>query len=206
MHRETSSMTLLICQMYSQSSMKITCNCKERMLTCQIKSAVSTFLSKSQLFKWNLSGLDVYQFPSLYELEKAKNIPDDDLQVYCARQDKLQRDWEILGSFITYNTRLGDQFILGYQQWGNRCGRGGTGFYKKWHWVEARVKKKSYQDFWLKKKIWLLSSIEKQGQDVIYCLPNIIFGGTGLLCSRFASFQAKKQTENYWTWGSTTSS
>ena len=73
--------------------------------------------------------------------------------------------------------------------------------------IELRPKfKKSYQYFWLQKKyFWLLSSIVEQGQDVLYCLLNIIFSGTVLQCSRLASFQAKKQTENHWTWGSTSS-
>ena len=49
--------------------------------------------------------------------------------------------------------------------------------------IELRPKfKNSYKDIW---------------SDVLYCLPNIIFSGTGLQCSRLASFQAKKQTENY---------
>ena len=58
--------------------------------------------------------------------------------------------------------------------------------------------KKSYQDFWLQEKnLCLLSSVVEQGQDVLYCLPNIVFSRTGLQCSRLASFQAKKPTENY---------
>ena len=49
----------------------------------KVKSAISTFLSKLQLFKQNLARHELYQFPSLSELEKERSIPDDDFQVLC---------------------------------------------------------------------------------------------------------------------------
>ena len=58
--------------------------------------------------------------------------------------------------------------------------------------IEVRPKFKNHiKIFGCKKKIDL-SNIVEQGQDVLYCLTNIIFSGTGLQCSCLASFQAKK--------------
>ena len=58
----------------------------------KVEAAISTFLSKLQLFKRNLARHELYQFPSLSELEKEKSIPDDDLHMYYAHLDELQRD------------------------------------------------------------------------------------------------------------------
>ena len=55
----------------------------------KVKSAISTFLSKLQLFKRNLAHHELYQFPSLSELEKEKSIPNDDLHVYYTHMDEL---------------------------------------------------------------------------------------------------------------------
>ncbi|XP_045104398.1 zinc finger BED domain-containing protein 5-like [Portunus trituberculatus] len=58
----------------------------------KVKSAISTFLAKLQLFKRNIARHALYQFPSLSELDKEKGISDDDLQVYCTHLDELHRD------------------------------------------------------------------------------------------------------------------
>ena len=57
----------------------------------EVKSAIS-FLSKCKLFKLNLSRHELYKIPSLCELDKEKNISDDDFQVYCTHLEELQRD------------------------------------------------------------------------------------------------------------------
>ena len=56
-----------------------------------------------------------------------------------------------------------------------------------------------------KESLRFLSSIVEYGEDLFHCLPNVIFSGKGLQCSRLSSFKAKKQTKYLWTWGSTTS-
>ncbi|XP_072139957.1 uncharacterized protein [Mobula birostris] len=44
------------------------------------------------LFKCNTGRHDLFQFPSLAELEEKERIPDDDLQVYCAHLGELHKD------------------------------------------------------------------------------------------------------------------
>ncbi|KAK3766524.1 hypothetical protein RRG08_056455 [Elysia crispata] len=74
----------------------------------KVKSAISTFLSKCKLFKRNLARHELYQFPSLCELDKEKSISDDDLQVYCAHVEELQRDMSERFQDLLFakNTRL----------------------------------------------------------------------------------------------------
>jgi len=55
----------------------------------KVKSAITTFLSKLLLFKRNLARYELYQFPSLSELEAT--IPDDVLQIYCVHLAESQR-------------------------------------------------------------------------------------------------------------------
>ena len=57
----------------------------------QVKSAISTFLSKYKSFQRTLTRHELYQFSSLCELDKEKSISDDDLQVYSgeASSDEL---------------------------------------------------------------------------------------------------------------------
>ena len=49
-------------------------------------------MSKCKLFKSNLARHEFYKFPSFSELDKEKSISDDDLQVYCAHLEALERD------------------------------------------------------------------------------------------------------------------
>lgn len=58
----------------------------------KVESVISTFLSKLHLYRRNLARHELYQFPGLSKLEKEERIPDDDLQVYCAHLDELQRN------------------------------------------------------------------------------------------------------------------
>ena len=54
------------------------------------KTALKTFLSTLQLLKRNVARRELYQFPSLFELETS--IPDDDLLLYCAHLEQLYDD------------------------------------------------------------------------------------------------------------------
>ena len=79
--------------------MKLIFSCKEMMSKLlkstnliQVKSTISTFLSKCELLNRNLAHHEFYQFPSLSELNEKKSIPDDDLRVYCAHLEALERD------------------------------------------------------------------------------------------------------------------
>jgi hypothetical protein len=56
------------------------------------KSVVSAFISKLTLFKHNVGRRELYQFPSLSELEENGVIQDDDLQVFCDHLDMLDED------------------------------------------------------------------------------------------------------------------
>jgi hypothetical protein len=53
---------------------------------------VSTFVSKLTLFKRNMGRRELYQFPSLSELEEKGGIQDSDLQVFCDHLDMLHED------------------------------------------------------------------------------------------------------------------
>ena len=163
----------------------------------KVKSAISTFLSKCKLFKRNLARHELYQFPSLCELDKEKSISNDDLQVYCAHLEELQRDM---------SERFQDLLLLKMSDWvinpfldvsNKETGEAEEELISIQNDIELSPKfKKSYQDFWLQKKknFRLLSSIMEQGEDIFYCFSNIIFGRTGLQCSCLASFQSKEQT------------
>ena len=119
----------------------------------KVKSAISTFLSKLQLFKRRLVRHELYQFPSLSELEKEKSIPDDDLQVYCAHLDELQRDM---------SERFQDLLLLKIPDWvinpfldvsSEETGVAEEKLVSIQNDIELRPKfKKLYQDFWLQKK------------------------------------------------------
>ncbi|XP_071749602.1 protein FAM200A-like [Lepeophtheirus salmonis] len=120
----------------------------------KVKSVISTFRSKCKLFKRNLARHELYQFPSLCELDKEKKISDDDLQVYCAHIEELQRymneryqyilglkipDWVInpLLEVSSEETREVEEELVSIK-----------------NDIELSPKFKiSYQDFWLQKKI-----------------------------------------------------
>ncbi|XP_040582182.1 SCAN domain-containing protein 3-like [Lepeophtheirus salmonis] len=110
--------------------------------------------SECKLFKRNLSRHELYQFPSLCDLDKEKKISDDALQVYCAYIEELQRDMteryqDILGLKIpdwvinpllevsSEETREVEEELVSIK-----------------NDIELSPKFKiSYQDFWLQKKI-----------------------------------------------------
>ena len=120
----------------------------------KVKSAISTFLSKCKLFKRNLSRHELYQFPSLCELDKEKSISDDDLQVYCAHLEELQRDM---------SERFQDLLLVKIPDWvinpfldvsSEETGEAEEELIAIQNDIELSPKfKKSYQDFWLQKKI-----------------------------------------------------
>ncbi|XP_066965478.1 protein FAM200C-like [Macrobrachium rosenbergii] len=120
----------------------------------KVKSAISTFLAKLQLFKQNIARHALYQFPSLSELDKEKGIPDDDLQVYCTHLDELHRDM---------SERFEDILLIEIPDWvinpflnvdGEETGLAEEELISIQNDIELRPKfKKSYQDFWLQKKI-----------------------------------------------------
>ena len=120
----------------------------------KVKSAISTFLSKCKLFKRNLARHELCQFPSLCELDKEKSISDDDLQVYCAHLEELQRDM---------SERFQDLLLLKIQDWvinpfldvsNEETGEAEEELISIQNDIELSPKfKKSYQDFWLQQKI-----------------------------------------------------
>ena len=128
----------------------------------KVKSAISTFLSKCKLFKRNLARHELYQFPSLCELDKEKSISDDDLQVYCAHLEELQRDM---------SERFQDLLLLKIPDWAinpfldvsnEETGEAEEELISIQNDIELSPKfKKSYQDFWLQKKS--LTSIQYYG-------------------------------------------
>ena len=56
------------------------------------KSALSAFLSKLQLYSWNLGHRKLCQFPCLSDLEKKTGVKADDIAMYCAHLAELHRD------------------------------------------------------------------------------------------------------------------
>ena len=72
------------------------------------KSALSTFLSKLQLYSRNLGRREFRQFPCLSDLEKKTRVKDDDIAVYCAHLAELHRDMSV---------RFNDLFSLEIPGW-----------------------------------------------------------------------------------------
>ena len=58
----------------------------------KVKSTVQAFISKLELYMHNLSRHELFQFPSLAELDKESAVPDNDLQEYCSHLDQLHKD------------------------------------------------------------------------------------------------------------------
>ena len=58
----------------------------------KVKSTVLAFISKLELCKRNLGRHELFQFPSLAELDKESTALDDDLQEYCSHLDQLHKD------------------------------------------------------------------------------------------------------------------
>jgi len=85
MNYETSTITLLNCLKYS---LNFTIQLKgNKVNRTRAKSALSTFVSKLQLFKRNITLRELSQFPSLSEVEE--KVPDDGVQLYSAHLDEL---------------------------------------------------------------------------------------------------------------------
>ena len=56
------------------------------------KSVVTAFISKLILFKRNIGRRELYQFPSLLELEEKAGLGDDDLSVFCDHLATLHKN------------------------------------------------------------------------------------------------------------------
>ena len=72
------------------------------------KSALSTFLSKLQLYSWSLGRREFHQFPCLSDLEKKTGVKDNDIAVYCAHLGELLGDMSV---------RFNDLFSLEIPGW-----------------------------------------------------------------------------------------
>ena len=57
----------------------------------KVKSTVLAFISKLELYKRNLGRHELFQFPSLAELDKKSAGLDDDLKEYCSHLDQLHK-------------------------------------------------------------------------------------------------------------------
>ena len=120
----------------------------------KVKSAISTFLSKCKFFQRNLARHELYQFPSLCELDKEKRISDDDLQVYCTHLEELQRDMsERVQGLLSL--KIPDWVINPFLEVCNEeTGEAEEEIISIQNEIELSPKcKKSYKDFWLQKKI-----------------------------------------------------
>ena len=119
----------------------------------KVKSAISTFLSKCNSFQRNLARHELYQFPSLYELDKEKNISDDDLQVDCTPLEELQRDMSERFQDLL-SLKLPDWVINPFLEVCNEeTGEAEEESISIQNEIELSLKfNKSYQDFWLQKK------------------------------------------------------
>ena len=77
----------------------------------KMKSTVWAFISKLELYKRNLGRHDLFQFPSLAELDKESIVLDDDLQKYFLHLDHLHKDMtsRFQDIFFLEGARLGDR-------------------------------------------------------------------------------------------------
>ena len=128
----------------------------------KVKSAISTFLSKCKLFQRNLARHELYQFPSICELDKEKSISDDDLQVYCTHVEELQRDMSERFQDLL-SLKIPDWVINSFLEVCNEeTGEAEEELISIQNEIELSPKlKKSYQDFWLPKRY--LTSIQYYG-------------------------------------------
>ena len=74
----------------------------------KVKSTVLAFISKLELYKRNLGRHELFQFPSLAEVDKESTVLDDDLQEYCSHLDQLRKDM---------TSRFQDIFFLEVPDW-----------------------------------------------------------------------------------------
>lgn len=58
----------------------------------KVKSAISKFLSKLHLFKHNIAHRELFQFPSVSELDEEERISDDYLWIYCSHLNHLYNE------------------------------------------------------------------------------------------------------------------
>lgn len=119
------------------------------------KSVICTFMSKLLLFQRNIMGRrDLYQFPSLSELNNKGEIQDDDLRMYCDHLDMLHKDM---------SERYQDLLLLEIPDWvinpfsnTEQPGVMEEELIELQNDVELKSNfkcKKSYQEFWLQKDI-----------------------------------------------------
>lgn len=116
------------------------------------KSVIATFISKLTLFKRNIGRRELYQFPSLSELEEKGGIQDDDLQVFCDHLDMLHKDM---------SERYQDLLLMEIPDWvinpfsdPEVDGVVEEQLIELQNDIELKPKfKKSYQEFWLQKEI-----------------------------------------------------
>ncbi|XP_026579775.1 LOW QUALITY PROTEIN: zinc finger MYM-type protein 6-like [Pseudonaja textilis] len=116
------------------------------------KSVISTFILKLALFKRNIGRCELYQFPSLSELEKKGGIQDDDLHVFCDHLDMLHKDM---------SEQYQDLILMEIPDWvinqfldTKEDGVGEEQLIELKNDIELKPKfKKSYQEFWLQKEI-----------------------------------------------------
>ena len=120
----------------------------------KVTSVVSMFMSTITLFKRNIGCRELFQFPSLSELEEKDRIPDDDPPVYCAHLDELHKD---------PSQRFPDLFSIQIPDWvinpfldtcNEETGRMEEELISLQNDLELKPRfKKSDQYFWLQKEI-----------------------------------------------------
>ena len=120
----------------------------------KVKSTVLAFISKLEPYKCNLGGHELFQFPSLAELDKESTVLDDDQQEYCSHLDQLHKDM---------TSRFQDIFSLKVLDWvldpQHEPSLKGAGVLEEklislQNDIELRPKlSNSYQDFWLQKAV-----------------------------------------------------
>ena len=120
----------------------------------KVKSTVLAFVSKLKLYKRNFGRHELFQFPSLAELDKESTVLDDDLQKYCSHLDQLHKDM---------TSRFQDIFSLEAPDWvidpQHESSLEGAAVLKEelislQYGIELKPKlSNSYQDSWLQKAV-----------------------------------------------------
>ena len=119
-----------------------------------MKSTVLSFISKLKLYKRNLGRDELFQFPSLAELDQESTVLDDDLQEYCSHLDQFHKNM---------SSRFLDIFSLEVPEWvidpQHESSLEGAGVLEEelislQNDIELKPKlSNSYQDFWLQKAV-----------------------------------------------------
>ena len=172
----------------------------------KVKSSLSAFLSKLQLYSRNLGRHEFHQFSCLSDLEKKTGVKDNDIAMYCAHLAELHWDMSV---------RFNDLFSLEIPGWViDPFTEPSTEV--PTHLEEELVSlqndedlkpkfKTSYQAFWMQTAIpKRYPTLWKNVKLFFHCFSDFLPGWERIQHCVQAPHQTKKQTQHNRAWWSET--